>query len=200
MPSCVEGGVLGVLPGVIGALQANEVIKLIVGAGEPLIGKLLVFDALAARMRHVRVPKDPACPVCSVRPTITRLQDYDALCGVSGARAPRAAGDSAAAEIGPRQLQSWLAEGRALTLVDVREPWEVEIAKLPGARLIPLSVLPERWTELPANGALVVYCHLGMRSAHAVAFLREQGRDEATSLAGGLDAWSREADPGMPRY
>ena len=203
VPSCAEGGVLGVLPGVIGALQAAEAIKLILGAGSALVGRLLVYDALAARLREVRVPKDPECPVCSERPRITELQDYEAFCGLDGAgdragEQPAVAG--APEEIPAAVLDDWRRQGVPLALLDVREPWEAQIASLDGSRLLPLGELAGRLDELPRERPLVVYCHVGIRSAHAVAFLRAQGFTAASSLAGGIEAWSREIDPTMPRY
>lgn len=203
VPSCAEGGVLGVLPGVIGALQATEAIKLILGAGSTLVGRLLVYDALAARLREVRVPKDPECPVCSPRPRITELQDYEVFCGLGRAGSVDsevAAGDGEPEEIPAIVLDDWRRQGRPLSLLDVREPWEAEIASLEGSRLLPLGQLADRLDELPRGRPLVVYCHLGIRSANAVAFLRAEGFPAATSLAGGIEAWSREVDPTVPRY
>jgi sulfur-carrier protein adenylyltransferase/sulfurtransferase len=197
VPSCAEGGVLGVLPGVIGALQATEAIKCILGAGAALVGRLLAYDALAARVREVRVPKDPACPVCSEQPTIRELQDYEAFCGLTPTTVPA---PQSSVEIGPLELRDRLAAGRPLALVDVREPWEAEIATLPQAQLVPLGSLAARLDELPRDRPLVVYCHLGVRSLHAVEFLRARGFSEAWSLAGGLDGWSSEVDSAVPRY
>jgi adenylyltransferase/sulfurtransferase len=214
VPSCAEGGVLGVLPGVIGALQANEAIKLAAGIGEPMIGRLLLFDALRLSFREVRLEKDPACPVCSQSPTQTGLIDYEAFCGVEaesaaagdddGAGEAAADGDGDAGddpfEIGPETLARWLAEGRAPTLLDVRTAEEHAIARLPGSRLVPVQDLAQRWRELAdAPAPLVAYCHFGPRSEHATRFLRHHGL-RAVNLAGGIDAWSERVDPSVPRY
>ena len=206
VPSCAEGGVLGVLPGVIGSLQANEALKLLLGRGEPAVGRLVTFDALRLRFREVRVPKHPHCPLCSERPTQTALIDYEAFCGVE----PEAAGpDGGAAEtggaglpfqVGVRELERWLEEGREMTLLDVRTPVEWEIARIEGSTLIPLQELPERVGEVGnGEGIVVSICHHGQRSARATALLRDRGLS-AVNLAGGIDAWSREVDPDVPRY
>jgi sulfur-carrier protein adenylyltransferase/sulfurtransferase len=207
VPSCAEGGVLGVLPGVIGALQANEAIKLLAGIGEPMIGRLLLFDALRLSFREVRLEKDPACPVCSENPTQTGLIDYERFCGLAG----EGEGDAAAGEevgeadalpfdVDPQTLARWLAEGRELTLLDVRTPEEHAIARLPGSRLVPVQELARRWQELAdAPTPVVAYCHFGPRSEHATRFLRRHGVP-AVNLAGGIDEWSERVDPNVPRY
>jgi adenylyltransferase/sulfurtransferase len=211
VPSCAEGGVLGVLPGVIGALQANEAIKLAAGIGEPMIGRLLLFDALRLSFREVHLEKNPACPVCSENPTQTGLIDYEAFCGVeaAGEEAGEAAAgggedgayeDEEVVEIGPETLARWLDEGRKVTLLDVRTREEHAIARLPGSRLVPVQELAGRWGELAgAHGRVVAYCHFGPRSEHATLFLRRQGIP-AINLAGGIDAWSERVDPEVPRY
>ncbi len=193
VPSCAEGGVLGMLPGVIGSLQANEAVKLLLGIGESLVGRLLLFDALKMRFRELKLKKDPACPVCSERPTQTGLIDYEAFCGQPAE--PPAAGDRLEVE----ELASQLSEGRELTLLDVRTPQEHAICRLPGSRLMPIQELPQRWEELDRDAELVVYCHTGVRSAHATAFLRSHGLD-ARNLVGGIEAWSLRVDPSVPRY
>jgi adenylyltransferase/sulfurtransferase len=205
VPSCAEGGVLGVLPGVIGTIQAVETVKLILERGEPLIGRLLLFDALAMSFREVRIRKNPDCPLCGTNPTIDHLIDYDEFCGLPG-QAPRAvtatadAAAGAAWEIGPRALKAALDRGE-VALIDVREPQEWEIAHIEGARLIPLAELPDRLAELPLEGAIVLHCHLGVRSMRALEFLRDTaGFKRVQSLRGGIDAWSEEVDPGVPRY
>src|SRR5687768_13833189 len=195
VPSCAEGGVLGVLPGVIGSLQASEAIKLILGVGEPLIGRLLVFEALRARVHELRVRKDPACPVCSENPTLTALVDYERFC----AGEPAAAAPSEL-EIAPRQLAEWRAAGRDLLILDVRTPDEAALAALPGTLLLPLDELPRRLGELDPARPTVVHCHLGMRSLIATQLLREHGFANAWSLRGGIEAWSTEVDPTVPRY
>jgi sulfur-carrier protein adenylyltransferase/sulfurtransferase len=202
VPSCAEGGVFGVLPGIIGALQANEAIKLILGVGEPLLGRLLLFDALRLEFRELRLRKNPECPVCSEHPTQTELIDYEAFCGV-GAEAPPAADEAAAAdesELAPRELKRWLDEGREVVLLDVRNPYEHQLCRLPDCVLIPLHELPDRLGELDSEATIVAYCHGGMRSEQAVGFLRDQGFRHAVNLAGGIDAWSLEVDPSVPRY
>jgi len=194
VPSCAEGGVLGVLPGVIGSLQALETIKLIVGFGETLIGRLLLFDGRRMQFRELALQKDPDCPVCGEHPTVTELIDYEAFCGVGGS------GLGAGAEISARELQRERLAKANLLLVDVREPREAEIAHIAGARLIPLRELPRRLAELPGHAEIVTHCHHGQRSLKAVEILKGAGFANVRSLAGGIDAWSRDVDPGIPRY
>ncbi len=195
VPSCAEGGVLGVLPGIIGALQANEVIKLIVGAGDPLIGRLVLFDALKLRFRELKLRKDPACPICSEHPTQTELIDYDQFCGIE----PAAAHDDGF-DIDVTELARWRAEKRDLVVLDVRTPQEYQIARIEGSILIPLQELPDRLNELDTASMIVAQCHGGVRSAQAVHFLRQHGFAKTKNLAGGIDAWSVQVDPGVPRY
>lgn len=195
VPSCAEGGVLGVLPGIIGALQANEVIKLIVGAGDPLIGRLVLFDALKLRFRELKLRKDPNCPICSEHPTQTGLIDYEQFCGIE----PEAPQEDDF-EIEVTDLARWRNEGRDIVLLDVRTPQEYQIARIEGAILIPLQELPDRLNELDTASMIVAQCHGGVRSAQAVHFLRQHGFAKTRNLAGGIDAWSREVDPGVPRY
>jgi adenylyltransferase/sulfurtransferase len=192
VPSCAEGGVLGVLPGIIGTLQALEAIKLLLAIGESLVGRLVLFDALRLQFRELELRKDPECPLCGEHPTITALIDYEAFCGVG------------AADTGPEVTVTELArlqrEGRAPLLLDVREPVEWDIVHLDGATLIPLMTLPARVGELDPRAELVVYCHHGMRSLQAVEFLRAAGFSHARSLAGGIEAWAEEIEPAMNRY
>jgi len=195
VPSCAEGGVLGVLPGIVGALQANEVIKLLVGTGEPLIGRLLLFDALRMRFRELKLQKDPHCPVCSAEPTQTELIDYQQFCGVG--EEPELGGEGWEIEV--EELAEMRAEGRDVTLLDVRTPEEYEIAHLDDTRLIPLHELADRLGELDTTERFVVLCHYGPRSLRATQMLRDMGY-EAVNLAGGLDAWSERIDPTVPRY
>jgi adenylyltransferase/sulfurtransferase len=195
VPSCAEGGVLGVLPGIIGALQANEVIKLIVGAGDPLIGRLVLFDALKLRFRELKLRKDPACPICSEHPTQTGLIDYDQFCGIE----PEAAHEDDF-DIEATDLARWRNEGRDVVVLDVRTPQEFQIARIDGAVLIPLQELPDRLNELDTASMIVAQCHGGVRSAQAVHFLRQHGFAKTRNLAGGIDAWSVEVDPTVPRY
>jgi sulfur-carrier protein adenylyltransferase/sulfurtransferase len=193
VPSCAEGGVLGVLPGIIGSLQALEAIKLLLGAGETLVGRLVLFDALRLRFRELTVERDPACPLCGERPTIHALVDYEAFCGV-----PRE--DAGALEVAPRALAGELAAGRPLLLVDVREPFEWEICHIPGSILIPLGQLPLRMAEIGAGGAVVTICHTGVRSLDAAHFLQARGVHDVRSLKGGVAAWADDVEPAMPRY
>ncbi len=195
VPSCAEGGVLGVLPGIIGALQANEVIKLIVGIGDSLIGRLVLFDALTLRFRELKLRKDPACPICSDHPTQTELIDYEQFCGIE----PEAAHEDNF-DLDVAELDRWRKEGRDFVLLDVRTPQEYQIARIDGAILIPLQELPDRLNELDTASMIVTQCHSGIRSATAVNFLRQHGFAKTKNLAGGIDAWSREVDPSVPRY
>ncbi|HKC51089.1 MAG TPA: molybdopterin-synthase adenylyltransferase MoeB [Myxococcota bacterium] len=194
-PNCAEAGVLGVLPGVIGVLQATEVLKLLLGAGEALVGRLLVYDALAMEFKTFRIPKDPACAVCGEQPTITAPIDYAAFCaaGASEAREP---------EIAPRELRARLDAGADLLLLDVREPFEAEIASISGARLVPLGQLEARLVELEPwrSRDVVVHCRTGGRSRRACELLRSKGFEHVSNLAGGIEAWALEVDPGMKRY
>jgi len=205
VPSCAEGGVLGILPGIVGLVQATEVVKLLVGAGDPLIGRLLLFDALGMRFRELKLKKDPECPACGTHRTVTELIDYEAFCGLAPAAMPAAADAPAAPgphRIDARTLHERLARGDDLALLDVREPVERRIASLPGSAFIPLGQLPQRVAEVERGKDLVVYCHHGVRSAHAIAFLAQAGLDPARlwNLEGGIDAWSREVDATVPLY
>ena len=195
VPSCAEGGVLGVLPGIIGSIQALETIKLIIGAGDTLIGRLVLFDALKLKFRELKLRKDPDCPLCGEHPTIHELIDYEAFCGIGAAPAYQGP------EIVVEQLKDELTrKGDELILVDVREPHEWEIAHIDGARLIPLSQLPDRITELDGHAEIVTYCHKGSRSMKALEILRGAGHSRVRSLAGGIDAWASRIEPGMARY
>lgn len=194
VPSCAEGGVLGVLPGVIGSLQALEAIKLVLGVGDSLVGRLVLFDALRLRFRELSLRKDPDCPVCGAHPTVTELIDYEAFCGV-GTVAGAAAGELAVTALAER-LRGELPP----VLLDVRDPHEYEIAHLPGSRLLPLRELPARLGELDPRQEVVVLCHHGSRSRQAVELLRAAGFGQVQNLAGGIDAWAVEVDPEMARY
>jgi adenylyltransferase/sulfurtransferase len=196
VPSCAEGGVLGVLPGIIGTIQANETIKIILGIGEPLVGRLLLLDALKMQFRELKLKKNPDCPLCGARPTITHLIDYDAFCGVPSQTPQHKTLNS---EMTVRELKARLDNGDNLFLLDVRQPYEFKLVNL-GGTLIPLGELPQRVHELDASQEIVVYCHHGMRSAHAVAFLRQAGFANVKNLSGGIDAWAREVEPTMKRY
>lgn len=196
VPSCAEGGVLGVLPGIIGAIQANETIKLITGAGETLAGRLLLLDALKMRFREVSLRRDPACPVCGEHPTIRELVDYDDLCGVGASGEVR---DPAVPEIAPAEFKRRLDAGEAVFALDVREPYERNICDIGGV-LIPVGQLPARLGELDPERETVVYCRRGHRSAHAVKFLQQRGFARVWNLRGGLHAWSDDVDPAVPKY
>ena len=193
VPSCAEAGVLGVLPGIIGTIQATEAIKLILGIGDPLIGRLIVYDALRMRFRELKLPKDPACPVCGNNPRITALQEYEHYCAPGGDVAQ-------IAEITVRDLKARIDAGRPPVILDVREPPEAAICRLPGSRLIPLGELPRRLGELDRGAEIVVHCKSGVRSAKAVALLREKGFDRAANLTGGILSWIKEIDPTLPKY
>ena len=197
VPSCAEGGVLGVLPGIVGAIQALEVIKLIVGKGEPLIGRLLLFDALGLRFREVRLRKNPDCPVCGLHPTLRHLIDYDEFCGIRGQEAEPV---RSVPEITPVQLKQMIDAGAPFKLVDVREPHEYEICRIPGAVLIPLGDLPARMNELDSADEIVVHCRSGVRSGRAVEFLMQAGFRRIHNLQGGILAWSDDVDPSVPKY
>jgi sulfur-carrier protein adenylyltransferase/sulfurtransferase len=202
VPSCAEGGVLGVLPGIVGTLQALEVLKLLLGVGESLVGRLQLFDGLKFEWRELRVRKNPSCPVCSEHRTIHTLVDYEEFCGVTQARAEEARLQQAIPEITAVELKSRLDRGDALTIIDVREPHEWDIASLDhyGAQLIPLGELPRRIGEVDASRDVVVHCKAGGRSARALQQLREAGVQRVWNLHGGILAWSTDVDPALPRY
>ena len=198
VPSCAEGGVLGVLPGIVGAIQATETLKLIIGKGEPLIGRLLLFDALAMRFRELKLRKNPECPACGGHPTITKLIDYAEFCGVRGEEAASAI-QTTVPEIAPRELKSRMDRGDDLFILDVREPHEYQICNLRG-HLIPLGELSRRVHELDSSREIVAHCRSGKRSAEAVEFLRSAGFRKVLNLKGGILAWSDEVDPSVPKY
>ena len=196
VPSCAEGGVLGVLPGIIGSIQANETIKLVLGTGESLAGRLLLFDALALRFRELEVRRNPECPVCGPSPAITELIDYEEFCGIRGEETP-VAGE--VPEVSPTELAAMMDGDRAPLVVDVREPHEYDICNI-GGLLMPLSELPARVHELDSSRDIVVHCRAGVRSATAVRFLLQAGFGNVWSLRGGLLAWSDDVDPSLPKY
>jgi adenylyltransferase/sulfurtransferase len=197
VPSCAEGGVLGVLCATVGSVQANEAIKLIIGVGDPLVGRLLIYDALELSFKDIRVRKDPECPVCGKNPTVTELIDYEEFCGIVSEEAQSAA---AGATVTAKELRELLDQGRPIALIDVREPAEWQINRLPGAKLIPLGELPERLTELPQTEPVVVYCKTGVRSAEALALLKQSGFSTAKHLGGGIASYVKTVDPDMPQY
>jgi molybdopterin/thiamine biosynthesis adenylyltransferase/rhodanese-related sulfurtransferase len=191
IPSCAEGGVLGILPGIVGAMQANEAVKLLLGIGDPLVGRLVHFDALSFRFREIRLRRDPACAVCGESPTLTTLQDIEFTCAMTPSSLP---------EIDVHQLKSRLTDGGPFVLLDVREPSEYEVAKLPGSVLIPLGELPSRVHELDPAAETIIHCKAGGRSAKALQFLLDSGFSNVCHVQGGINAWSREIDPSVPLY
>ncbi|MEW5982715.1 MAG: molybdopterin-synthase adenylyltransferase MoeB [Acidobacteriota bacterium] len=202
VPSCAEAGVFGALPGVIGTIQATEAIKLVLGVGETLAGRLLIYDALRLHFRELRVKRNPACPVCGDTPSIRELIDYEAFCGMSAAEPLPAevAPGELPMEITVEELKTRIDGGERLTLVDVREHYEHRIVHLPGATLIPMGELIARQQELNPDDELIIYCHFGIRSLKAAAYLRHEGFEKARSLRGGIDDWSRRVDRSMPTY
>jgi len=206
VPSCAEGGVLGVLPGLVGTIQANEAIKLLLGyADQTLTGRLLLINAMTMRIREMKLRKNPDCPVCGTNPTVTALMDYQQFCGLGhGDAAPTGDGsadDPAAWEIAPEAVKALLDNGRPVTIVDVREPHEYDICHIEGATLIPLSELPGRVDELNPDHEIVLHCHHGGRSFQALTFLRDTaGFTKLKNLRGGIDAWAEDIEPEMARY
>lgn len=199
VPSCAEGGVLGILPGLVGLIQATEAVKLILGKGRSLVGRLLLFNALEMSFDEVRIRRNPRCPVCGDAPTIKELIDYDQFCGV-GRGAEGEAAANGAAEIGVKQLADRLARKDKFVLVDVRERNEWDIARIPGARLLPLSEIAERAHELDTADDIVVHCKSGVRSQKAIGLLKQMGFRKLTNVKGGILAWSDEIDPAVPKY
>ena len=197
VPSCAEGGVLGILPGIIGLIQATEVVKLILGQGESLKGRLLLYDALAMRFRELKLRKDPECPICGPHRTITKLIDYHQFCGVPQAPAAPA---TAAGEIDPVAVKARSDSGEDFQLIDVREPHEYRICRIPQARLIPLGELPKRLHEIDRSRPIVVHCKTGGRSAKAADLLRRNGFTNVLNMTGGILAWSNKVDPSVPKY
>jgi sulfur-carrier protein adenylyltransferase/sulfurtransferase len=199
VPSCAEGGVLGILPGVVGVIQATEAVKLILGNGSPLIGRLLHYDALNMTFREFRVRRNQKCPVCGDNPTVTQLIDYEQFCGVRGEPGASATGASDG-ELTVEELKRRIDRGEDLFILDVRNPPEYQIGRIPGSTLIPLPDLPQRVRELDPGREIVVHCKSGMRSAKAIQFLREQGFKKLRNLTGGIQAWSERIDPSVPKY
>ena len=197
VPSCAEGGVLGILPGLVGVMQATEAIKLILGAGEPLIGRLLLVDALGMKFRELKLRKNPDCPVCGKNRTITELIDYNQFCGIRGEEKPVA--ESKMPEISVEELKRRRDAGEDIFVLDVREPHEYQISNL-GGHLIPLNDLPKRVNELDSSREIVAHCKMGGRSAKAVDFLRQAGFIKVKNLTGGINAWAEKVDPRMPKY
>jgi len=196
VPSCAEGGVLGILPGLVGVMQATEVIKLILGVGEPLIGRLLLIDALAMKFRELKLRKNPECPVCGPNPTVTKLIDYNEFCGIRG---EEKAVEVTTSDIQVEELKRRLDAGDNIYVLDVREPHEYQICNI-GGHLIPLNDLPNRLSELDKNSEIVAHCKMGGRSAKAVDLLRKSGFKNVRNMTGGILAWADRVDPRMPKY
>jgi adenylyltransferase/sulfurtransferase len=199
VPSCAEGGVLGILPGLIGVVQATETVKLILGSGEPLVGRLLLYDALAMRFRELKLRKNPECPACGVNRTITRLIDYHQFCGIPQHEPAPSAGMTEW-ETDPIDVKARMDRDEDVVLIDVREPHEYQICRIPGASLIPLGELPRRVHELNSADEIVAHCRTGVRSAKAVDFLRKAGFRKVKNMRGGILAWSDKVDPRVPKY
>jgi adenylyltransferase/sulfurtransferase len=205
VPSCAEGGVLGVLPGIIGVIQATEAIKLVTGIGEPLIGRFLIYDALRMKFRELKLRKDPDCPVCGTHPTVTKLIDYEQFCGIhpapaAGSVAPGASSVNNTTEISAVELKQKLDSGHKVKILDVREPNEYQINRIPGATLIPLGDVARRYAELDPEEEMVVHCKMGGRSAKAADFLRSVGFKKVRNLTGGILEWIDKVDPAQPKY
>ncbi|HEY3912929.1 MAG TPA: molybdopterin-synthase adenylyltransferase MoeB [Verrucomicrobiae bacterium] len=198
VPSCAEGGVLGVLPGIVGTIQATEILKLALGKGSSLIGRLLLFSALEMKFREVRLRRDPQCPLCGENPTITKLIDYNVFCGINPEPASPMSNPD---EVTVQEMQKALTnKSLNIKVIDVREPDEYQIAHIDGIPLIPLGTLPQRFTELDPNQQIYIHCKSGVRSLKALYFLREQGFKYVKSVKGGINAWSDEIDHNIPRY
>jgi sulfur-carrier protein adenylyltransferase/sulfurtransferase len=205
VPSCAEGGVLGILPGTIGLIQATEAVKLILGIGQPLVGRLLLYDALGMRFRELKLRRNPECPVCGDHPTITKLIDYHQFCGVpqtspQGAVAPAEETKVNEGEIDVTELKQKIDRGDNFVLIDVREPHEYQICSIPGSRLIPLGEFPKHVREFDPGADIVIHCRSGMRSAKACAVLRQAGFQHVRNVVGGILAWSDKVDPSVPKY
>jgi adenylyltransferase/sulfurtransferase len=197
VPSCAEGGVLGVLPGIIGCIQTTEILKLALGKGTSLVGRLLLFNALDMKFRELKLRRDPQCPICGDHPTIKELIDYEMFCGIVPEPEPTANPDEVTVHEMKKALDN-VALG--IKIIDVREPDEYEIAKVEGVPLLPLSQLTERFTELDPNTQYYLHCKAGVRSLKALNFLRQQGFKYVKSVKGGISAWSEEIDQNVPRY
>jgi adenylyltransferase/sulfurtransferase len=203
VPSCAEGGVLGILPGLVGVIQATETIKLILGSGDSLAGRLLLIDAMSMKFRELKLRKNPDCPACGAHPTVTKLIDYEQFCGIpsmhSTGKSEAVPPSAQLPEIQPQELKRRLDAGEDIFILDVREPHEYQICNL-GGYLIPINDLPKRVNELDSSRQIVAHCKSGKRSANAVEFLRQTGFKNVLNLAGGILAWSDKVDPKVPKY
>ncbi len=196
VPSCAEGGVLGVLPGIIGCIQATEILKLALGKGDLLVGRLLLFNALDMKFRELKLRRDPQCPVCGEHPTVKELIDYEMFCGIQPPKT-----EENPDEVTVQEMKRALDDpSLGIKVIDVREPFEYEIAHIDGVPLLPMSQIQRRFTELDPNSQYYFLCKVGARSMDVVDFLREQGFKYVKNVKGGTDAWAREIDPNMPRY
>src|SRR3954454_12927290 len=197
VPSCAEGGVLGILPGMIGIVQATEAVKLILGIGEPLVGRLLLYDALGMHFRELKLRRNPECPVCGDHPTVTKLIDYQEFCGLGRGEEPVV---ETAGDIESTQVKQKIDRGDNFVLIDVREPHEYQICNIPAAKLIPLGQVAQRVAELDPNADIVIHCKSGIRSAKACGILRQAGFQHVRNMKGGILAWSDQVDPSVPKY
>jgi adenylyltransferase/sulfurtransferase len=200
VPSCAEGGVLGILPGTIGLIQATETVKLILGIGEPLIGRLMLYDALAMKFRELKLRRNPECPVCGDNRTITKLIDYHQFCGIPQQAPAQETAKVSEGEIDPVDVKAMIDRGDSFVLVDVREPHEYKICNIPQAKLIPLGEVSKRLDELDKSADIVVHCKSGMRSAKACGILRGAGFEHVRNMKGGILAWSDKVDSSVPKY
>jgi len=199
VPSCAEGGVLGILPGLVGVIQATEVIKLILGKGEPLIGRLLLVDALNMRFRELKLRKNPECPVCGAHPTVTKLIDYQQFCGIAPETKEDQTVKNGIPQLSVKDLKQRLDSGEDVYILDVREPFEYQIANI-GGKLIPQNDVPQRLAEIPRDREIVVHCKMGGRSQKIAEYLHQSGYPRVTNVSGGIIAWSEQVDPSVPKY
>jgi molybdopterin/thiamine biosynthesis adenylyltransferase/rhodanese-related sulfurtransferase len=199
VPSCAEGGVLGILPGIIGLIQATETVKLILGIGDPLVGRLMLYDALGMKFREMKLRKNPECPICGDHRTIHELIDYQQFCGMPNVEAPAEAVETTG-DIEPVEVKAKLDRKDNFTLIDVREPHEFQICRIPGSTLIPLGDLPKRLGELNPNDEFVMHCKSGVRSGKAVDLMKQSGFRKVRNMKGGILAWSDKVDPTVPKY
>ncbi|MGA8043494.1 MAG: ThiF family adenylyltransferase, partial [Terracidiphilus sp.] len=199
VPSCAEGGVLGILPGLVGMIQATEVIKLILGNGAPLVGRLLLVDALAMRFRELKLRRNPECPVCGPNPTVKELIDYEQFCGIEPQPKEEVKLQNGIPQLTVRELKQRMDAGEEVYILDVREPYEYQIANL-GGKLIPLNDVPRRMAEIDPSQEIVVQCRSGARSQRVAEFLKQNGYDRVANLAGGILAWADQIDPSVTKY
>ena len=199
VPSCAEGGVLGILPGVVGTIQATETVKLIIGVGEPLINRFMIYDALRMKFRELKLRRDPECPVCGDRPTVTQLIDYEQFCGIAPT-SPASDDSTSGDDVTVEELKFFIDNNDGVFLLDVREPQEHQICSIPGSVLIPLGELPNRISDLGGHEDVVVHCKSGVRSAKAVKILSDAGFKKVRNLSGGILRWIDVVDPSLPKY